>query len=39
MNDQEYGSVKPLIVKYRMGDQIIQAFCEIGSLRNNVPAL
>ena len=34
MNDEEFGSTKLLILKYRMGDQIIQTFCKIVSPRN-----
>ena len=30
MNDEEFGYVKLLKFKYRIGDQIIQAFCRIG---------
>ena len=31
MNDKEFGSFKVVKLKYRRGDQIIQAFCRIGS--------
>ena len=31
MNDEEFGSIKLLKLKYRRGDQIIQTFCIIGS--------
>ena len=31
MNDEEFGSLKLLKLKYRRGDQIIQLFCRIGS--------
>ena len=31
MNDEEFGSIKLLKLKYRRGDQIIQNFCKIGS--------
>ena len=31
MNDQEFGSLKFLKLKYRRVDQIIQLFCRIGS--------
>ena len=31
MNDDEFGSIKLLKLKYRRGDQIIQTFCKIGS--------
>ena len=31
MNDEEFGSVKFLKLKYRRGDQIFQPFCRIGS--------
>ena len=30
MNDEKFGSVKLLKLKYRRGDQIIQTFCKIG---------
>ena len=32
MNDNEFGSIKLLKLKYRRGDQIIQSFCKIDSL-------
>ena len=32
MNDEEFGSIKLLKLKYRRGDQIIHTFCKIGSL-------
>ena len=31
INDEEFGSIKLLKLKYRKGDQIIQTFCKIGS--------
>ena len=31
LNDEEFGSLKFLKLKYRRGDQIIQPFCRIGS--------
>ena len=31
MNDEEFGSIELLRLKYRKGDQIIQTFCKIGS--------
>ena len=31
MNDEEFGSIELLRLKYRRGDQIIQTFCKIGS--------
>ena len=31
MNDEDFGSLKNLKLKYRRGDQIIQIFCKIGS--------
>ena len=31
MNDEEFGSLKPLILKYRRKDQIIQPFSSISS--------
>ena len=31
MNDEEFGSLKFLKLKYRRGDQLIQPFCRIGS--------
>ena len=31
LNDEEFGSLKFLKLKYRSGDQIIQPFCRIGS--------
>ena len=31
MNEDEFGSTNLLKLKYRMGDQIIQTFCKIGS--------
>ena len=31
MNDKELGSIKLLKLKYRMGDQVTQTFCKIGS--------
>ena len=37
MNEEEFGSKKLLKVKYRRGDQIIQAFCKIGSLQKLDP--
>ena len=32
MNDEEFGSLKLLKLKYRRGDEIIQPLCRIGSL-------
>ena len=37
MNDQEFGSLKVLKLKYRRGDQIIQPFCSIGSSKKLGP--
>ena len=34
INDDEFGSIKLLKLKYRRGDQIIQTFCKIGSPQN-----
>ena len=31
MNDEEFGSLKLLKLKYRRGNQIIQLFCRIAS--------
>ena len=31
MNDDEFGSIKLLKLKYRRGDEITQTFCKIGS--------
>ena len=31
MNDKEFGCKKILKLKYRRGDQVIEAFCKIGS--------
>ena len=31
MNDDEFGYVKLLILKYRKGDQIIKTFFKVGS--------
>ena len=31
MNDEEFGSIELLRLKYRKGDQIIQTFSKIGS--------
>ena len=31
MDDEEFGSLKLLKLKYRMGDQMIQTFFSIGS--------
>ena len=31
MNDEEFGSIELLRLKYRRGDQIIQTFSKIGS--------
>ena len=31
LDDEEFGSLQLLKLKYRMGDQIIQPFCRIGS--------
>ena len=31
MNDEEFGSIELLRLKYRREDQIIQTFCKIGS--------
>ena len=30
MNDEKSGSKKKLKLKYRIGDQIIETFCQIG---------
>ena len=38
MNDEEFGSVKLLKLKYRRVDQIIQTFCKIGSPQKLGPA-
>ena len=37
MNDEEFWSLKVLNLKYRMGDQIIQTFCRIGSPQKVCP--
>ena len=37
MNDEEFGSIKFLKLKYRRVDQIIQTFCRIDSPRKLVP--
>ena len=37
MNDEEFWSLKVLNLKYRMGDQIIQTFCRIGSPQKICP--
>ena len=37
MNDDEFGSIKLLKLKYRGGDQIIQTLCKIGSLQKLGP--
>ena len=37
MNDEEFRSLKVLNLKYRMGDQIIQTFCRIGSPQKVCP--
>ena len=34
MNDEEFGSRKLLMLKYKRGHQIIQTFCKIGSAQN-----
>ena len=34
MNDEEFGSIELLKLKYRRWDQIIQTFCKIGSPQN-----
>ena len=40
MNDEEFGSIELLKLKYRRWDQIIQTFCKIGSPQNlGVPFL
>ena len=39
MNDEEFGSIKLLKLKYRRGDQIIQTFCKIGSPQKLGPPL
>ena len=40
MNDEEFGSLKLLKLKYSRGDQIIQTFCRIGSpLKLGPPSL
>ena len=33
MNDEEFESPKLFQLKYKRGDQIIETFCEIGSLQ------
>ena len=30
LNDEEFGSIKLLKLKYRKGDKLIQTFCKIG---------
>ena len=37
MNDGEFGSKKLLKFENKMGDQIIQTFCKIGSLQKLGP--
>ena len=37
MNDEEFGSIKLLKLKYRRGDQIIQTFSKIGSTQKLGP--
>ena len=37
MNDEEFGSIELLRLKYRRGDQIIQTFYKIGSLKELGP--
>ena len=37
MNDEEFGSIELLRLKYRRGDQIIQRFCKIGFLQKLDP--
>ena len=38
MDDDEFGSIELLKLKYRRGDQIIQTFCKIESARKLGPA-
>ena len=37
MNDKKFGPTKHLKLKYKMGDQIIETFCKIGSPQNLGP--
>ena len=37
MNDDEFGSIKLLKLKYRRGDEIIQTFCKTGSTQKLGP--
>ena len=37
MNDNEFGSRKLFILRYRRGDQIIQTFCNIGYPQKSGP--
>ena len=37
MNDEKFGCIKLLKLKYRMGEQIIQTFCRIGSTQKLGP--
>ena len=39
MNEEEFGSLKLLKLKYRSGDQIVQPFCGIGSPQEIRPPL
>ena len=39
INGKEFESKKLLKLKYRMGDQIIQTFCKIGSPQKLAPRL
>ena len=39
MNDDGFGSIKLLKLKYRTGDQIFQTFCKIGSPQRLGPPL
>ena len=37
MNDEEFGSIELLRLKYRRGEQIIETFCKIGSCQKLGP--
>ena len=39
INDEEFGSIKLLKLKYKKGDQIIQSFFKIGSPQKLAPPL
>ena len=39
MNDDEFGSIKRLKLKYRKRNQVIQTFCKIGSLEKLGPSI